>query len=477
MRRRGVLLVAWVCFALLALVSVSIASRHELDAMYSGGPSGEGRVCTDCHAFNEGSGRVELLGMPRRYRPGGTYDLTIRVADPDQAGAGFQISAENPGGHRGQFAVTDPLRTAYAGFGQSTTHVMHTETGVLDSMESWNELGGAYEYHLRWNAPATDVGPITFYVSGNAVNNSGDFFGDRYYSTHRTVRYAHPGDHDGDTDVDLPDVAAFQSCFDVDIESTTDACAMLDIIADQFISLDDHRAMSNYLAGPEAEYPAGYVLADPTRGGLLYDRWWLVVGAPEPTGHHPLYPPAGVQTGSVTYRCKECHGWDYKGVDGRYGAGSHFTGIPGVYGTQLTATEMFNLLLADSDTIPNGHGMGAYGLTELDAWDLVRMTLESVVDTDEYIAPDGSFHGNAFSGQIRFEASCAACHGFEGVDINFGTEAAPEYVGTVASENPWEFLHKARFGQPGSPMFGVELLYWSPAAQINLGTYAATLPP
>lgn len=34
--------------------------------------------------------------------------------------------------------------------------------------------------------------------------------------------------------------------------------------------------------------------------------------------------------------------------------------------------------------------------------------------------------------------------------MNFGTDKAPEYVGTVANANPEEFLHKIWVGQPGS---------------------------
>ncbi|MHC5005427.1 MAG: hypothetical protein ACYTJ0_20185, partial [Planctomycetota bacterium] len=68
---------------------------------------------------------------------------------------------------------------------------------------------------------------------------------------------------------------------------------------------------------------------DAIRGGLMYDKWWTVAGVAEPVGTHPLYPVDGPQTGSSTFRCKECHGWDYKGADGAYGKGSsHYTGIP-----------------------------------------------------------------------------------------------------------------------------------------------------
>jgi len=66
-------------------------------------------------------------------------------------------------------------------------------------------------------------------------------------------------------------------------------------------------------------------------GGLLYDQWWVVTGAEQPTEDHPLWASQSTNTrsGPDTWRCKECHGWDYQGADGAYGSGSHLTGFPG----------------------------------------------------------------------------------------------------------------------------------------------------
>src|SRR5680860_1572250 len=44
---------------------------------------------------------------------------------------------------------------------------------------------------------------------------------------------------------------------------------------------------------------------------------------------------SNTRSGADTWRCKECHGWDYQGAEGAYGSGSsHFTGLPGVFGAQ-----------------------------------------------------------------------------------------------------------------------------------------------
>ncbi len=68
------------------------------------------------------------------------------------------------------------------------------------------------------------------------------------------------------------------------------------------------------------------------RGGQLYDKWWAVIEAEPPKETHPAYPAAGKKKGASTWRCKECHGWDYKGKDGAYAKGSHATGIEVVRG-------------------------------------------------------------------------------------------------------------------------------------------------
>src|SRR3989338_8995844 len=69
-----------------------------------------------------------------------------------------------------------------------------------------------------------------------------------------------------------------------------------------------------------------------SRGGVLYDQWWKVTGAEAPTADQPLWQTqtSNTRTGADTWRCKECHGWDYEGVDGAYGSGSHKTGFEGV---------------------------------------------------------------------------------------------------------------------------------------------------
>lgn len=64
--------------------------------------------------------------------------------------------------------------------------------------------------------------------------------------------------------------------------------------------------------------------------------------------------------------------------------------------------------------------------------------------------------------------------GFDGKAMNFGDEDEVEVIGTMANDNPWEFMHKARFGQPGVAMVGLVALPIQDV--VDILAYAQTLP-
>ena len=214
------------------------------------------------------------------------------------------------------------------------------------------------------------------------------------------------------------------------------------------------------------------------RGGLLYDKWWDVLGAEAPEGNHPLWSTqtTNTRTGGDTWRCKECHGWDYLGPEGAYGSGSHFTGFPGVFGTGMTTQEFASALAGGTNP---DHDFSA--LLEPDAIDDLAIFLtEALVDERGYIdyKTKTALAGDAAVGQVLYSDTCVICHGEDGRTMNFGSADEPEFVGTIALDNPWEFVHKVRFGQPGSSPempSGVEA-GWDIEAVIHLLVYAQTLP-
>ena len=91
---------------------------------------------------------------------------------------------------------------------------------------------------------------------------------------------------------------------------------------------EDESYHADYIFGAPAEASEAWIMS---RGGRLYDNWYAALGADEPEATHPAWPDSNTKKkGAVTTRCKSCHGWDYRGAEGKYGSGSYKTGILGV---------------------------------------------------------------------------------------------------------------------------------------------------
>lgn len=216
-----------------------------------------------------------------------------------------------------------------------------------------------------------------------------------------------------------------------------------------------------------------------SRGGQLYDDWWRTSPySKKPGGDHPLWKTQSTnkRSGYSTYRCKECHGWDYRGKDGAYGKGSHFTGFTGVYeaSRKMTMGELEDVLKGSTNSAHDFSDI----LNSTDISDLALFLKKGVIDMTELINTDGSLTGgDPQAGSTVFMNNCThMCHGHNGTAINFGDEEEPEFVGAIAGTNPWEFIHKVRAGQPGTRMMSAIINKWSSKDIIDLLSYARELP-
>jgi thiosulfate dehydrogenase len=204
------------------------------------------------------------------------------------------------------------------------------------------------------------------------------------------------------------------------------------------------------------------------QGGLLYDKWYPKNG-PDLNETHPSYPAAGKKQGASTWRCKECHGWDYRGKDGAYAKGSHFTGIKGIRNyADKSPSVIRNILRNDI------HGYGT--MIPNEAYEALSFFVAyGQLDMNKYIdASTKKARGDMVNGEKIFASTCVKCHDADGKKINFKTPEKPEYLGTVANKNPWETLHKIRFGQPSAEMPG--LLFLDIRDQVDVLSFCQTLP-
>ncbi|HLG18224.1 MAG TPA: c-type cytochrome [Bdellovibrionota bacterium] len=240
--------------------------------------------------------------------------------------------------------------------------------------------------------------------------------------------------------------------------------------------------------------------ADAFRGGALYDKWWSVPDVKEgiePGGTatvddeiftssldatNSLYitnAEGNTRTGTDTWRCKECHGWDYKGVDGAYGSGSHKTGFKGIFDARGKSVDELFEIIRDGKGVGTGHAFSTV-LSDTDVADLVKFVRGGATDLDNLVAPDKSALGDAAAGQALFDDSCAnsACHGSDGKGLNFvAGQYDSEYVFNIAHENPWETVHKIRFGQPDGEMPNGSVKGYTLTNVADILAYAQSLAP
>lgn len=165
------------------------------------GAPGEG-TCLFCHnSFipNHPSGSIALSGLAKTYTPGEPIDFTVTIShdgtgcdqideiDCVRKNWGFQLTVlDAKNRFAGTLVNTDDTNTQIISgqVGDDTRYyIEQTCQGTFFNPE------GAYEatWSMRWIPPESDVGPVTFYVAGNAANGDGDPAGDFIFTTSQTV--------------------------------------------------------------------------------------------------------------------------------------------------------------------------------------------------------------------------------------------------------------------------------------------------
>ncbi|NTV37224.1 MAG: cytochrome c [Anaerolineaceae bacterium] len=218
--------------------------------------------------------------------------------------------------------------------------------------------------------------------------------------------------------------------------------------------------------------------SDIVRGAMLYDNWLAVKGSNAPDGNMPIWnrQTTDSTSGADTWRCVSCHGWDYQGKDGAYRAGSHFTGFPSVFFPTIKPKpeEIVAILKGMKD---KEHDFSKY-LDESNLNDLALFITDGLVDDSEYIDPVSLkvLNGDEKQGKTLYEKVCAECHGTDGTKLTFRFEGRDATLGTMAIADPWRFLHRTRFGNPGTHMAIGHDLGWMPQNGRDVLLYAQSLP-
>ena len=232
-----------------------------------------------------------------------------------------------------------------------------------------------------------------------------------------------------------------------------------------------------FLVVPQV-YPAPAAAEDHiskiVHGGKLYDKWFKVVKAEQPSVPHPSYPESGKYRAKkgADWRCKECHGWDYKGLEGLYSEGSkHYSGIKGISASKdADVADIIAVLKNDTH---------AYTDEMMDPDDFEALALfvrDGQIDMDEHIDRETKKpNGDVSSGKPIYQTVCAGCHAQDGTGaVEEGAKNDWPILGKEANSNPWEVLHKIQNGQPAEQMPAMRA--FDIQVSLDILAYLQTLP-
>lgn len=203
-------------------------------------------------------------------------------------------------------------------------------------------------------------------------------------------------------------------------------------------------------------------------GGRLYDVWWAPLEASPPETTHPAYPASGALSGSATWRCVACHGWDYRGRDGAAAKSAPrppFKGIDGMAGEDPKAIAA---ILRD--------GTHRYTPDMIPEEALSRLALfvsKGQADFALHLTSDGRAKGDAERGRDVYQNVCAICHDYDGRAWISGEDESQQSLSAVASQAPFQALHKIFNGEPSADMVALRAIGLD--AAIDVLTYAQSL--
>jgi len=218
-------------------------------------------------------------------------------------------------------------------------------------------------------------------------------------------------------------------------------------------------------------------IGDLTRGGRLYASWDNLAPGTLPENAQPLWPEniGGEFPPRYTWRCVNCHGWDYSGSQSRsFLAATRAMEYPNLF-SMVAKPEEEILAYLDGSLNPD-HDFSAY-LTEQDLRDLSTFLTKGLT-LPELIADWETFQvwGTVEIGEQNYQQHCASCHGLEGEKLNLNTTESPVFLGDLSWSNPWRVAHQMRFGHPQSRVPPAEMLGLSFSQQIDTLAYIQTMP-
>jgi hypothetical protein len=176
--------ISFVLLSLPALAFMDILSNGA-PAESTGAPAEANCTKSGCHydsPANSGPGIsfLSVSGSPASYVPNTTYTINTGISQANISRFGFQLLAlaDRDSSNAGTLAITDGGRTQIIpGFSNlaNRSYMTYTYAGTAATGN------GTDQWSFNWTAPASDIGPVSFYLATIAANGDGTDMGDYCY--------------------------------------------------------------------------------------------------------------------------------------------------------------------------------------------------------------------------------------------------------------------------------------------------------
>jgi hypothetical protein len=205
MKKTSIILFS-VIAAVLTLASYTVYKTAGSHPGSTGAPGDLTCAQSGCHvtaSVKPDSGLVNTLlfsSSDTTYLPGTTYTLTLKVAKSAISKFGFELVALKDSTNRniGTFSLIESTRTQrinhVAAGGDLRYSMTHRTAGTGTA------IAGAIQWRMKWTAPATNVGTITFWYASNCTNGNDQNTGDQVFLSHFRIRPFVPVDTTGGSD-------------------------------------------------------------------------------------------------------------------------------------------------------------------------------------------------------------------------------------------------------------------------------------
>lgn len=193
MKKKSIILLS-VLASVFFLASYTIYKTSGAHPGSTGAPGDLTCAQTGCHAtasVTQDSGLVNTLlftSIDTTYTPGNSYTLTLQVSKAAIAKFGFELVAlkDSTNTNIGTLVPLETTRTQkinHMAAGNDLRYSMtHKTAGTTTATP------GAIQWKMKWTAPSTNVGTITFWYAANCTNNNNLNTGDQIFLSHFQIR-------------------------------------------------------------------------------------------------------------------------------------------------------------------------------------------------------------------------------------------------------------------------------------------------